>query len=169
MVFGYPPCMAGRLADPRAGSAVLTNKGKYGLKAMVHLAGVPDGKSIQAAEIAEAQGIPKAFLDTILLELRKAGFIRSKKGPGGGFTLARPPEQIRMGYVIRTLDGPIAPLPCARRKTARPCDDCHDVNHCAVRILMQDVRDAMAEVLDQTTLQEMRDSALAQLPNDYAI
>jgi Rrf2 family protein len=149
---------------------VLTNKGKYGLKAMVHLATVPEGRSVQAAEIAEANGIPKAFLDTILLELRKAGFVRSKKGPGGGFTLARPPSEIRMGYVVRTLDGPIAPLPCARRKTAQPCDDCQNADHCSVRILMQDVRDAMADVLDRTTLEQMRDRAASGIDvGDYVI
>lgn len=138
---------------------MLTNKGKYGLKAMVHLARLPTGKSTQTAEIAEANGIPKAFLDTILMELRKAGFVRSKKGPGGGFMLAHPPDQIRMGQVVRTLDGPIAPFPCARRKGYQPCDDCPDVDNCPVRTLMQDVRDAMAAVLDETTLEQMRDRA----------
>ncbi|WP_191061123.1 RrF2 family transcriptional regulator [Geminicoccus harenae] len=150
---------------------MLTNKGKYGLKAMVHLAKLPEGKSTQAAEIAEANGIPKAFLDTILLDLRKAGFVRSKKGPGGGFMLARPAAEIRMGYVVRTLDGPIAPIPCARRKGNQPCDDCRDVEACEVRILMQSVRDAMAEVLDRTTLAQMRDHVgpAATTVGDFAI
>ena len=156
-------------ADRRSGTSVLTNKGKYGLKAMVHLAKLPEGKSTQAAEIAEANGIPKAFLDTILLDLRKAGFVRSKKGPGGGFMLARPASEIRMGYVVRTLDGPIAPLPCARRKTAEPCQDCAVVEQCEVRLLMLEVRDAIAAVLDQTTLAEMRDRADHDLSLDYSI
>jgi Rrf2 family protein len=146
----------------RPGPNVLTNKGKYGLKAMLHLAKLPEGKSTQAAEIAEANGIPKAFLDTILLDLRKAGFVRSKKGPGGGFMLAKPPSEIRMGYIVRTLDGPIAPIPCARRKDNLPCMDCRDVPNCPVRILMQSVRDAMADVLDRTTLEQMRDQAAPQ-------
>lgn len=145
---------------------MLTNKGKYGLKAMVHLAKLPEGRSTQAAEIAETNGIPKPFLDTILLDLRKAGFVRSKKGPGGGFMLARSADDIQMGQVVRTLDGPIAPIPCARRKNYLPCTDCRDVPTCSVRILMQSVRDAMAEVLDRTTLAQMRDQADPALDSD---
>ncbi|PIK73762.1 transcriptional regulator, partial [Methylobacterium frigidaeris] len=85
---------------------MLTNKGKYGLKAMVHLAGLPPGARIGVAEIAEAHRIPKKFLDAILGDLRNAGFVHSKKGPGGGYALARPAEEIRIGHVVRALDGP---------------------------------------------------------------
>ncbi|WP_159717169.1 RrF2 family transcriptional regulator [Geminicoccus flavidas] len=148
---------------------MLTKKAKYGLKALVHLASGDPEKLTQAAEISEVTGAPKAFLDAILLELRNAGLIRSKKGPGGGFTLARPPTEIRMGYVVRTLDGPIAPLPCARRKTAEPCRDCVIVEGCEVRLLMLEVRDAIAAVLDQTTLAQMRDQANHDLSLDYSI
>jgi len=148
---------------------VLTKKAKYGLKALVHLAGSDSEKLTQASEISEVTGAPKAFLDAILLELRNAGLIRSKKGPGGGFMLARPATEIRMGYVVRTLDGPIAPLPCARRKTAEPCRDCAVVEECEVRLLMLEVRDAIAAVLDQTTLAEMRDQADHDFSLDYSI
>jgi Rrf2 family protein len=148
---------------------VLTKKAKYGLKALVHLASGDPERLAQAAEISEVIGAPKAFLDAILLELRNAGLIRSKKGPGGGFMLARPATEIRMGYVVRTLDGPIAPLPCARRKTAEPCQDCAVVEECEVRLLMLEVRDAIAAVLDQTTLAEMRDRADHDLSLDYSI
>lgn len=136
---------------------MLTNKGKYGLKAMLYLASLPPGVNVQAADIAEQNNIPKKFLDTILLELRRAGFVRSKKGPNGGFMLARTPSEIHMGYLVRTLDGPIAPIPCAQRKTGRPCDDCTDADNCGVRSLMLDVRDAMAAILDRTTLQDVAD------------
>ena len=148
---------------------MLTKKAKYGLKALVHLAGSQSDRPTQAAEISEATGAPKAFLDAILLELRNSGFIRSKKGPGGGFVLARPASEIRMGYVVRTLDGPIAPLPCARRKTAEPCRDCRVIEQCEVRLLMLEVRDAIAAVLDQTTLAEMRDQSDRDLGSDYSI
>ncbi len=148
---------------------MLTKKAKYGLKALVHLASNPADRPTQAAEISEATGAPKAFLDGILLELRNAGFIRSKKGPGGGFSLAKPANEVRMGYVVRTLDGPIAPLPCARRKTAQPCRDCAVVEECEVRLLMLEVRDAIAAVLDQTTLAEMRDQADHDRNLDYSI
>jgi Rrf2 family protein len=92
---------------------VLTNKGKYGLKAMVHLAGLEPGAVAQVTEIAETNSISKKFLDHILTELRHAGFVFSKKGRGGGYALARPANDIRVGAIIRVLDGPLAPIPCA--------------------------------------------------------
>lgn len=135
---------------------MLTNKGKYGLKAMVHLAGLPPGTRIGVAEIAEAHRIPKKFLDAILGDLRNAGFVHSKKGPGGGYALARPTEEIRIGHVVRALDGPLAPLPCASRTAYRPCEDCADEAACSVRLAMLAVRNSIAGILDNLTLEQMR-------------
>ncbi len=135
---------------------MLTNKGKYGLKAMVHLAGLPPGTRIGVAEIAEAHRIPKKFLDAILGDLRNAGFVHSKKGPGGGYALARPAGEIRIGHVVRALDGPLAPLPCASRTAYRPCEDCADEAACSVRLAMLAVRNSVADVLDNLTLEQMR-------------
>ena len=134
---------------------MLTAKGKYGLKALVHLSSLPAGETTQAIDIAETNTIPKKFLDAILGELRNAGIVHSKKGPGGGYMLARPPGDIKLGYVIRTLDGPLAPIACASRTAYQPCDDCADVNGCAVRLTMMKVRDAMSEILDRLTLADM--------------
>jgi Rrf2 family protein len=89
---------------------VLTNKGKYGLKAMVHLARLAPGATAQSAEIAGSEQISKKFLDAILLDLRNAGFVRSKKGPGGGYALAREASDIPVGSIVRALDGPLAPI-----------------------------------------------------------
>ncbi len=150
------------MLQARAGSPVrisdvmLTNKAKYGLKAMVHLAGAEPGRPVLVTEIAEANGIPKKFLDAILGELRNAGLVHSRKGPGGGYALARPPSEIRVGHVIRILDGPLAPIPCASRTAYRPCEDCPDIERCSVRQIMVQVRDAMSAVLDRRTLAEMR-------------
>lgn len=135
---------------------MLTNKGKYGLKAAVYLARLPAGGLVQAAEIAEANNIPKKFLDVILNELRNAGFLASKKGKLGGYRLGKPADEIVVGEMIRTLDGPLAPFPCASRNAYVPCEDC-DVARCEVRRLMVRVRDAMGTVLDTYTLAEMRD------------
>ena len=135
---------------------MLTNKGKYGLKAMVHLAGLPQGARIGVAEIAEAHRIPKKFLDAILGDLRNAGFVHSKKGPGGGYALARPADEIRIGHVVRALDGPLAPLPCASRTAYRPCEDCADEAACSVRLAMLAVRNSIAGILDNLTLEQMR-------------
>ncbi|MGA3339359.1 MAG: Rrf2 family transcriptional regulator [Methylocella sp.] len=139
---------------------MLTKKGKYGLKAMVHLAGRPVGETTLVSDIAHANEIPKKFLDTILGELRNAGFVFSKKGKGGGYTLARPPHEIKVGHIVRVLDGPLAPIACASKNSYQRCDDCADEKHCCVRLIMLEARNAIATVLDNRTLAEMR--ALAE-------
>ncbi len=135
---------------------MLTNKGKYGLKAMVHLAGIEPGALAQVADIAETNSISKKFLDHILTELRHAGLVYSKKGKGGGYALAKPPGEIRVGAIVRVLDGPLAPIPCASVTAFRPCDDCGDLRTCAVRQIMVEARNAIANVLDNRTLAELR-------------
>lgn len=135
---------------------MLTNKAKYGLKALVHLAGKCPGELSLVSDIAEANAIPKKFLDAILGELRNAGFVHSKKGKGGGYTLARPAHEIRVGHVVRVLDGPLAPIACASRTAYRRCDDCPDEHHCGVRLMMIEVRGAISAILDRRTLAEMR-------------
>jgi Rrf2 family protein len=134
---------------------MLTAKGKYSLKALAHLAGLEPGATTQATDIAEANNIPKKFLDAILGELRNSGFVYSRKGPGGGYMLARAPSEIKIGHVIRTIDGPLAPIACASRTAYQPCRDCNDVKTCIVRLLMTKVRDAMSDVLDQVSLADM--------------
>jgi Rrf2 family protein len=143
---------------------MLTNKGKYGLKALVHLAGLDAGQTAQSQEIADANNIPKKFLDAILGELRVAGIVRSRKGKGGGYMLARDPSQITVGSAIRVLDGPLAPIACASRTAYEPCRDCLDVSSCTVRLMMLEVRDVIAEVLDNTTVEEMRRNAAQGQP-----
>jgi Rrf2 family protein len=135
---------------------MLTKKAKYGLKAMAYLAGVAPGQTALVADIASANQIPKKFLDAILSELRNAGYVHSKKGKGGGYMLARLPSEISVGNLVRTLDGPLAPIHCASRRLYRRCEDCVDEAHCAVRIVMMEARDAIARVLDNTSLEQMR-------------
>jgi Rrf2 family protein len=134
---------------------MLTAKGKYSLKALTHLAALGPGETTQAAEIAEANNIPKKFLDAILGDLRNAGIVYSRKGPGGGYMLARAPRDIKIGHVIRTIDGPLAPIGCASRTAYRPCHDCKDVRSCPVRLMMTKVRDAMSDVLDRLTVADL--------------
>ncbi|TPK41381.1 Rrf2 family transcriptional regulator [Mesorhizobium sp. B2-5-4] len=137
---------------------MLTKKGKYGLKALVHLARMPAGQLAFVGDIATGNNIPKKFLDAILGELRNAGFVQSRKGKEGGYRLARPADEIRVGHVVRVLDGPLAPIPCASRTQYQRCEDCNEAT-CQVRHLMLEVRQAIAEVLDQRSLAEMRDIA----------
>jgi Rrf2 family protein len=134
---------------------MLTAKGKYSLKALVHLAALEPGATTQAIDIAEANNIPKKFLDAILGELRNAGIVHSRKGPGGGYRLARAASEIKIGHVIRTIDGPLAPIACASRTAYQPCQDCKDVKACTVRLTMMKVRDAMSEVLDRVSVADM--------------
>jgi Rrf2 family protein len=143
---------------------LLTKKGKYGLKAMVYLAGLEPDELAQVATVAEQNSISKKFLDHILTELRHAGLVYSKKGKGGGYALSRPAGEIKVGAIVRALDGPLAPLPCASVTAYRRCDDCDDVNSCQVRLIMFDARNAVANVLDRRTLAEMRERAS---PNDH--
>ncbi|MCV3734947.1 Rrf2 family transcriptional regulator [Rhizobium sp. TRM96647] len=133
---------------------MLTKKGKYGLKALVDLARLAPGETAFVSEIALRNNIPKKFLDTILLELRNAGILRSKKGPGGGYALSHPASAIRIGHAIRVLDGPLAPIRCASRTAYEACDDCADPQACQVRRAMTDVRDAIAAILDTMTLEQ---------------
>src|ERR1700674_3802019 len=134
---------------------MLTAKGKYSLKALAHLAALDTQAMTQAIDIAEANGIPKKFLDAILGELRNAGIVQSQKGPGGGYRLARGPGGIKIGQGIRTIDGPLAPMACASRTAYQPCRDCSDVKACSVRLMMTKVRDAISDVLDRVTLADM--------------
>jgi Rrf2 family protein len=134
---------------------MLTAKGKYGLKALAYLSTLEPGEKAQATEIAKAGNIPKKFLDAILGELRKAGIVYTKKGPGGGYMLARAAGDIKIGQVIRAIDGPLAPIACASRTIYQPCSDCKSVKACAVRFTMIKVRDAISDVLDRMTIADM--------------
>lgn len=131
---------------------MLTMKGKYGLKAMADLARLPPGEVTQSSEIAERHGISKKFLDAILADLRVDGLVTTRKGRLGGYALSRPADVISVGQILRVLDGPLAPIACASRTAYVPCTDCGDITRCAVRRTMLEVRDAIAAVLDGTTL-----------------
>lgn len=131
---------------------MLSNKAKYGLKALIHLAAAEDS----LAGYIAAANIPRKFLDAILVELRNAGILNSRKGKGGGYQLARPAEKITVGQVIRILDGPLAPIACASRTAYQRCADCPDEAACAIRDIMLDVRDSIALILDRTSIASLR-------------
>jgi Rrf2 family protein len=128
---------------------------------------MPAGQPALVAEIAAANAIPKKFLDAILGELRTAGFVHSRKGRGGGYVLARPAGDIMVGNIIRALDGPLAPIGCASRTSFRRCEDCAIDKPCSVRRIMEEVRDAMAAVLDARSLAQLR--GLAESDGDLAL
>jgi Rrf2 family protein len=134
---------------------MLTAKGKYALKALIYLSSLEPGEKAQGGAISKADNIPKKFLDAILGELRDAGIVYAKKGPGGGYMLARAASDIKIGDVIRAIDGPLAPIACASRSAYEPCGDCKSVKGCAVRFTMVKVREAISDVLDRMTIADM--------------
>src|SRR5437667_48316 len=109
---------------------MLSMKAKYGLRALLYLARQENQGPVLISELAEKESIPKKFLELILLDLKNHGILQSKKGKGGGYSLSRRPEAIKLGRVIRVLDGPLAPLPCASQTAYVPCDGCEDENTC---------------------------------------
>jgi Rrf2 family protein len=136
----------------------LSKRGEYGLRAMIDLANwdhsSPEPHIVQIKEIAERENIPLKFLEQILLTLKNAGLLHSKMGVGGGYYLAHPPGEITLGQIVRTLDGPLAPVNCVSQMAYEPCG-CPDEETCGLRLVMFDVRNAIADILDQTSLADV--------------
>ena len=134
---------------------MLSKKAKYALQALQYLAQEYESGPILIAELARRERIPKKFLELILLDLKKHGVLQSKKGKGGGYFLGKRPADVNLGHVIRLLDGPLAPLPCVSQTAYMKCQECHDEATCGIRLVMKEVRDATAEILDGTSLADM--------------
>lgn len=130
----------------------LSKRTQYGLRALYALARSYGQGPVLISHLAEEEAIPKKFLEQILLALKSFGLVESKKGKGGGYSLVRPPERITLASVIRLMEGPLAPLPCASETRFRKCDECVDIETCGTRMVMREVRDAIAGILDSTTL-----------------
>jgi Rrf2 family protein len=130
----------------------LSKRTLYCLRALYALARKEGQGPVLITQLASEEGIPKRFLEQILLALKSGGVVMSKKGKGGGYALAQPPGNITLASVIRIMEGPLAPLPCASETQYRACDECGDAETCGTRLVMREVRDAIAEILEQTTL-----------------
>jgi Rrf2 family protein len=136
----------------------LSKRGEYGLRAMIALA-EPAEKSgapqmMQIKEIALLEQISTKFLEQILLTLKNAGLLHSKMGVGGGYYLAKPAKEITLGQIFRVLDGPVAPIKCVSHMSYEPCG-CPDEETCGLRLAMGDVRNAIADILDNTSLADV--------------
>ena len=131
---------------------MISQKAKYALRALTALGRAPEGQPLMIAEISRSHTIPKKFLEQILLELKRAGLVASRRGRLGGYVLLGAPDRITFGEVLRLIDGPIAPLPCLSKIAYRRCADCADEGTCEVRHVFARVAEATREVLDQTTL-----------------
>ena len=136
---------------------MLSKKTKYALQSLLYLAKKYDKGPVIISDMAKCECLPQKFLEAILLELKKDGFLHSKKGKGGGYYLAKPPKDIILGHVIRLLNGPLAPIACVSQTAYKRCEDCKDENSCGIRMIMKDVRDAIANILDNTSLADLLD------------
>jgi len=136
----------------------LSKRGEYGLRAMITMA-EPAQKSdspamMQIKDISQREQISPKFLEQILLTLKNAGLLHSKMGVGGGYYLARPATEITLGQIFRVLDGPVAPIKCVSQMAYETCG-CPDEQACGLRLVMGDVRNAIADILDNTSLADV--------------
>lgn len=131
---------------------MISQKAKYAIRALIALARAEPGEAMQIADIAEDNRIPRKFLEQILLELKRRGFVMSKRGAHGGYALLKPAGEITFTEVLRLIDGPVAPLPCLSQTAYRRCDDCPSETACEIRRAFAAVAEAQREVLNATTI-----------------
>ena len=131
---------------------MLSRKTRYALKALIYLAGFDGKKPLPVGTIAQETTVPQKFLETIFVELKQAGIVQSVRGLRGGYLLARSPDAISFAEVIRLLEGPIALAPCASRTAYGRCDGCADENNCALRRVLIEARNQIADLLEFTSL-----------------
>ncbi len=134
---------------------MLTKKAKYAIKAMIYLSKKKKGEHALISEISESEHIPKKFLETILLDLRKAGYLGSKKGKGGGYYLIKPPEEVNMADVLRLFEGAIALVPCVAHKYYERCEECTDEETCGIREVFRIVREQTVNILKENNFAEV--------------
>ena len=134
----------------------LSKRGEYALRSLINLgiATKVGRRVVRVTELAEADALPVKFLEQVMQQLREAGFIASERGKHGGYRLGRPATKIVIGDVVRLIDGPLAPIGCVSQSAYEPCN-CPDEAHCGLRMLMLDVRNAIAAILDRYTLADV--------------
>ncbi|NII27226.1 Rrf2 family transcriptional regulator [Pseudoflavitalea sp. X16] len=133
---------------------MLSKKAQYAFKALMYMAEKKDNQPVLIAEIAKKKKIPLKFLENILLELKKAGILESKKGKGGGYFFKVPPKEVPMAKIMRLIDGPIAMLPCVSLYFYERCKNC-DEKHCGLHETMIQVRDATLKLLEKKTVADI--------------
>ena len=148
----------------------LSKRGEYALRALIDIGIAREqGRDLlPIRELAERERIPVKFLEQILLQLKEAGFLDSKRGKKGGYLLRKAPRSIKIGDVVRLIDGPLAPIPCVSKTAYAPCS-CPDEDHCGLRMLMLDVRNSIAEHLDRHTLEDVVEVTMRKLRRDHVV
>jgi Rrf2 family protein len=131
---------------------MISRQAKYALRALIALARIKPGSAAQTSDIAAAEKIPKKFLEQILLRLKNQGMVQSRRGNRGGYALLKPASEITFAQVLRTIDGPIAPLPCLSIIAYARCEDCKDEHSCEIRKVFARVIEPTRKVLERTTI-----------------
>jgi len=129
----------------------ITYKGDYALKTILDLSLHYGSGLVTIHELAERADIPIKFLEQVLLDLKRGGFVESRRGKIGGYLLARPPRQIKLGDIIRFIDGPIEPISCVEKKYS----GCHDIYKCIFRKIWQDVAQGISQTVDHITFEDL--------------
>ena len=148
----------------------LSKRGEYALRALIDfgLAQAFGRPLLQVSELAEKEELPIKFLEQILMQLKAAGYLESRRGKHGGYLLARPPENISVGQVVRLIEGPLAPISCVSQTAYEKCS-CPDEEHCGLRMVMLDVRNAISNILDRYTLADVVEITMRKLRKDKVI
>ena len=131
---------------------MISNKARYAFRALLAIADAPAGEAMASAEIARQYAIPHKFLEQILLDLRKAGILESKRGKSGGYVMLRPADTVTFGEILRIFEGPLAPLPCLSRQAYRACEDCVDESTCVIRREFGRSYEASRAILDNRSI-----------------
>lgn len=134
---------------------MITKKSKYAIKALIYLSKQEKDHRVLIEDIAQNERIPKKFLEAILLDLRKAGYLGSKKGKGGGYYLLKPAHEINMAEVMRLFDGAIALVPCVAHRYYEPCDECLDEITCPIREVFRVIREQTVATLKDNSFAEL--------------
>lgn len=144
-------------------------RAEYGLRALINLGIASElGRDrVTATDLASCDNLPLKFIEQIMGDLRSAGYVDTKRGRFGGYFIARPMNEIRIGELVRFLDGPLAPISCASQTAYQPCS-CPDEAHCGLRMIMIDVRNAISNILDRYTLANLVDVTLLKIRRDNA-
>ena len=148
----------------------LSKRGEYALRALIDLGIAQElGRPIiQVTELTSKEKLPVKFLEQILTQLKAGGYVETKRGKLGGYSLGKPMNRIKFGAVIRLIDGPLAPIRCVSRGAYERCT-CPDEAHCGLRMLMLDVRNAIARVLDRYTLATIVEITLRKMRRDKVL
>lgn len=145
----------------------LSKRGEYALRSLINLgiAAKVGRPLLRVSELAKAEDLPVKFLEQVMQQLREAGYVVAERGKHGGYRLAREPGKISIGQIVRLIDGPLAPIGCVSQSAYEPCN-CPDEAHCGLRMLMLDVRNAIANILDRYTLADVVEVTTRKMVRD---